>query len=90
VGAEATGEGKEATSTLECGQSELSSNEAALEAEQKRMGELCPYLLARELTADLLANHLAFMEKEMADKEKRFTMKQLQELATMCKRLEEL
>jgi hypothetical protein len=54
------------------------------------MGELCPYLLARELTADLLANHLAFMEKEMADKEKRFTMKQLQELATVCKRLEEL
>jgi hypothetical protein len=47
-------------------------------------------LLTHELDADLQANNLAFRRKELADKEKRLVEKQLQELVTARKRLEEL
>jgi hypothetical protein len=88
---------KKVTGMLERGRDELLSREAdlntreaTLEAEQNRMRELLMDLLARELTANLQANHLAFREKKLVDKEKRLAEKQLQELATACKRLEEL
>jgi hypothetical protein len=88
---------KEVTGMLERGRDELLSREAdlntreaTLEAEQNRMRELLMDLLARELAANLQANHLAFREKKLVDKEKRLAEKQLQELATACKRLEEL
>jgi hypothetical protein len=95
---------EEVTDTLECGRRKLSSREAGLnareatlEAEQQRMGELHASLLAHELDADLQANNLASRwkelaarEREMADKEKRLVEKQLQELVTARKRLEEL
>jgi hypothetical protein len=87
---------KEVTDMLEHGHGELSSREAdlntreaALGAEQKHMGELRADLLAHELTTDIQANHLAFRE-ELADKEKQLAEKQLQELAAVRKRLEEL
>jgi hypothetical protein len=55
---------EEVTDTLErrCGkpsscEADLYTCEAALELEQKRMGELRVDLLARELTVDLQANH---------------------------------
>jgi hypothetical protein len=71
-------------------EADLNTREATLEAEQNRMRELLMDLLARELAANLQANHLAFREKKLVDKEKRLAEKQLQELATACKRLEEL
>jgi hypothetical protein len=54
------------------------------------MGEVCASLLARALDVDLQANSLASRPKELADKEKQLAKKQLQELATVHKRLEEL
>jgi hypothetical protein len=61
------------------------------------MGVLRVSLLARELITDLHANNLAFRGKELVDgetelanQEKRLVEKQLQELATTCKRIEEL
>jgi hypothetical protein len=71
-------------------EADLNTLEATLEAEQNRMRELRTDLLARELAANLQANHLAFREKELADKEKRLAEKQLQELVVVRKRLEEL
>jgi hypothetical protein len=61
------------------------------------MGELRVCLLACKLDADLQANNLASRQKvlvdkerELTDKEKRLAKKQLQELAAVRKRLEEL
>jgi hypothetical protein len=42
------------------------------------------------MTTDLKANHLAFREMDLADREKQLAMTQPQELAAMHKRLEEL
>jgi hypothetical protein len=39
--------------------------------DRKRLGDLRAKVLACELTAELKANHLAFREKELVDKEKR-------------------
>jgi hypothetical protein len=65
-------EKEEVIGTLECGHTELSSREAdlntrdtTLEANQKRMGELCMSLLAYKLAADLQENNLAFRGKEL-------------------------
>jgi hypothetical protein len=65
-------EKEEVIGTLECGRTELSSREAdlttrdtTLEANQKRMGELCMSLLAYKLAADLQENNLAFRGKEL-------------------------
>jgi hypothetical protein len=64
---------------LDRGRSKLSSCEAdldtrdtALEVDRKSLGNLCVEVLACELTADLKANHLAFKEKELIDREKYF------------------
>jgi hypothetical protein len=82
---------------LDYGRSELSSHEtnldtheAALEANQKSLADLCTKVLARELAADLKANHLAIREKELADIEKQLPMTLPEEVATTQKRLEEL
>jgi hypothetical protein len=88
---------EEVTDTLERERNELSSHEAGLntrettlEADQKSLGDLRVEVLARELIAELKANHLAFREKELADMEKRLAETQPQELATARKSLEEL
>jgi hypothetical protein len=94
---------EEVTSLLEHGRSELLSHEAdvntheiALGADRKSLGDLRADILARELTAKLKANHLAFREeladreKKLADKEKWLAERKPQELATARKRLEEL
>lgn len=73
---------------LERWRNELSSHEAdldtcetALEADRKGLRDLHVEVLAREFTADIKANHLAFMEKELADKEKPLAVTQPRELA---------
>jgi hypothetical protein len=89
--------GEEVANMLERGHNELSSCEAnldthktSLEADRKSLGDLCIEVLTRELAADLKANHLAFRERELADKEKQLATMQPQELAATQKRLEEL
>jgi hypothetical protein len=85
---------EEVTSMLERGRNELSSHEAdvnthetALEAGRKNPGDLRVEVLASELTTNLKANHLAFREKELADREKQLAVTQPRELAATCKRL---
>jgi hypothetical protein len=76
-------EKEDVTGTLERGCNELLSREAdhdthetTLEVDWKSMGDLCMAVLAHELTADLKANHLAFREKELADREKQLAITQ--------------
>jgi hypothetical protein len=45
-------------------------------------------VLTRELTTELMANHLAFRDKELVNKEKGLAKRQPQELATGRKSLE--
>jgi hypothetical protein len=76
---------EEVDNMLEHGHNELSSCEAdldthktTLEADRKKLGDLRREVLAHELTADLKPNHLAFREKEMADREKQQAVTQPQ------------
>jgi hypothetical protein len=68
----------------------LSTCEAALERNQKSLADLHAEVFARELATSLKANHLAFRERELADREKQLPAMLLQELTTTQKRLEEL
>jgi hypothetical protein len=74
---------EEVASMLECGRSELSSHEAnldtqetTLEVDRKSLGDLRMEVLAHAFATDLEANHLAFREKELADKEKQLAVTQ--------------
>jgi hypothetical protein len=68
---------EEIVGMIDRGRGELSSHEAdlntceaTLEADQKSLADLRIEILACELTTDLKANHLAFRERELADREK--------------------
>jgi hypothetical protein len=58
--------------------------------ERKDLEESRAGVLARELTANIWGVHLNSREEELADREKRLAERQLQELATARRRLEEL
>jgi hypothetical protein len=88
---------EEVTNMLERRHNELSSHETdldthetTLEVDRRSLGDLRAEVLARKLTADLKANHLAFREKELADRDKQLAMTQPQELVSARKRVEEL
>jgi hypothetical protein len=88
---------EEVTDTLERGRSELSSREADLdtyettvEVDWKSLGDLRVEVLVHELATNLKANHLAFREKELADREKQLAVMHPRELTATQKRLEEL
>jgi hypothetical protein len=57
-------------SELSSHEDDLDTRKAALEVNQMSLAHLHAEVLARELAADLKANHLAFRERELADREK--------------------
>jgi hypothetical protein len=71
-------------------EADLNTHEATLEADQKSLADLRVEVLAREFAADLKANHLAFRERELADREKQLPTRLPQELAATQKRVEAL
>jgi uncharacterized protein (DUF3084 family) len=71
-------------------ESDLSHRNATLAVKQKDLEETCTGMLARELTIDIRDVRLNSREEELVDREKRLAERQLQELATSRRRLEEL
>jgi hypothetical protein len=61
-----------------------------MEAEHKCLVEMHADLLNRELTVSFQERNLTSKAKELADKEEQLAKKKLQELATACRKLEEL
>jgi hypothetical protein len=68
----------------------LNTCEVTLEEDQKRLADMRTEVLACELAANLKVNHLAFRERELADREKQLPAMLPQELVATQKRLEEL
>jgi hypothetical protein len=69
---------------------DLSSREATLVVERKDLEETHAGVLARELATDIRDVRLNSREEELADRERRLVKRYLQDLATACRRLEEL
>jgi hypothetical protein len=85
------------SSELKSRADDLSTHEATLEAEQECMRKTCEDLCNREFTISSQEGTLerrtialTFKERELANKEKWLVEIGLQELATMCKMVEEL